>query len=51
MVLDQMRSMGGTRFFVSLNDKPLEMPVLQSTQRKKGGAQRGGSSVAPVPGG
>ena len=35
MVLDQMRSMGGTRFFVSLNDKPLEMPVLQPTQRKK----------------
>ncbi len=35
MVLDQMRSMGGTRFFVSLNDKPLQMPVLHPTQRKK----------------
>ena len=28
MVLDQLRSMGGTRFFVSLNAKPLDMPVL-----------------------
>ncbi|SDR93374.1 ATP-binding protein [Pseudomonas oryzae] len=35
MVLDQLRSMGGTRFFVSLNDKPLEMPVLAETPRKR----------------
>ncbi|QHG66753.1 ATP-binding protein [Pseudomonas putida] len=35
MVLDQLRSMGGTRFFVSLNDKPLDMPVLPITPRKQ----------------
>src|SRR5690606_26974339 len=35
MVLDQLRSMGGTRFFVSLNDKPLEMRVLPQTPRKR----------------
>ena len=35
LVLDQMRSMGGTRFFVSLNDKPLGMPTLPLTARKK----------------
>ncbi|AIR89665.1 ATP-binding protein [Pseudomonas cremoricolorata] len=35
MVLDQLRSMGGTRFFVSLNDKPLDMPSLPLTARKK----------------
>lgn len=35
MVLDQLRSMGGTRFFVSLNDKPLAMPVLPETPRKR----------------
>ncbi len=35
MVLDQLRSMGGTRFFVSLNDKPLQMRVLPETQRKR----------------
>ncbi|ORT64481.1 ATP-binding protein [Pseudomonas mosselii] len=35
MVLDQLRSMGGTRFFVSLNVKPLEMPVLPITPRKQ----------------
>ncbi|MHC6227131.1 ATP-binding protein [Pseudomonas sp. X10] len=35
MVLDQLRSMGGTRFVVSLNDKPLEMPVLPITPRKQ----------------
>ncbi|MDE3737841.1 ATP-binding protein [Pseudomonas resinovorans] len=35
MVLDQLRSMGGTRFFVSLNDKPLEMRVLPETPRKR----------------
>lgn len=35
MVLDQLRSMGGTRFFVSLNDKPLDMRVLPETPRKR----------------
>ncbi|WP_110993256.1 ATP-binding protein [Pseudomonas sichuanensis] len=35
MVLDQLRSMGGTRFFVSLNVKPLDMPVLPITPRKQ----------------
>ena len=35
LVLDQMRSMGGTRFFVSLNDKPLGMPTLPLTDRKQ----------------
>ncbi|AOE84070.1 ATP-binding protein [Pseudomonas sp. TCU-HL1] len=35
MVLDQLRSMGGTRFFVSLNDKPLDMSVLPETPRKR----------------
>ena len=35
LVLDQMRSMGGTRFVVSLNDKPLEMQVLPPSQRKQ----------------
>ncbi|WP_339524171.1 ATP-binding protein [Pseudomonas sp. EA_35y_Pfl2_R111] len=35
MVLDQLRNMGGTRFFVSLNDKPLEMRVLPQTPRKR----------------
>ena len=35
MVLDQLRSMGGTRFFVSLNAKPLDMPVLPITPRKQ----------------
>lgn len=34
MVLDQLRSMGGTRFFVSLNDKPLDMVLLEPTVRK-----------------
>src|SRR6195952_2357771 len=34
LVLDQLRSMGGTRFVVSLNDKPLEMEVLGPTPRK-----------------
>jgi signal transduction histidine kinase len=34
-VLDQLRNMGGTRFFVSLNDKPLEMRVLPQTPRKR----------------
>ncbi|WP_315974685.1 ATP-binding protein [Pseudomonas sp. 5P_3.1_Bac2] len=35
MVLDQLRSMGGTRFFVSLNNKPLQMPELPATPRKQ----------------
>jgi len=35
MVLDQLRSMGGTRFFVSLNDKPLDMATLPITPRKR----------------
>ena len=35
LVLDQLRSMGGTRFVVSLNDKPLDMQVLPPTQRKQ----------------
>ncbi len=35
LVLDQLRSMGGTRFFVSLNDKPLDMQVLPPTERKQ----------------
>ncbi|MDE1165115.1 MAG: ATP-binding protein [Pseudomonas sp.] len=34
LVLDQLRSMGGTRFVVSLNDKPLDMRVLPPTPRK-----------------
>ncbi|GGU71080.1 two-component sensor histidine kinase [Pseudomonas laurentiana] len=35
MVLDQLRSMGGTRFVVSLNDRPLDMQMLPATPRKK----------------
>lgn len=35
LVLDQLRSMGGTRFVVSLNDKPLDMQVLPITARKQ----------------
>ncbi|MNM47703.1 Osmolarity sensor protein EnvZ [compost metagenome] len=35
MVLDQLRNMGGTRFVVSLNDKPLDMQVLPITPRKQ----------------
>ncbi|TDF78443.1 ATP-binding protein [Pseudomonas sp. H9] len=35
MVLDQLRSMGGTRFVVSLNDKPLDMQALPATPRKQ----------------
>ncbi len=34
LVLDQLRSMGGTRFVVTLNDKPLDMRVLPPTPRK-----------------
>ena len=35
LVLDQLRSMGGTRFFVSLNERPLNMQVLPETPRKR----------------
>ena len=35
LVLDQLRSMGGTRFVVSLNDRPLDMQVLPVTPRKQ----------------
>ena len=35
LVLDQLRSMGGTRFFVSLNDRPLQMQILPETPRKR----------------
>src|SRR5471032_1265583 len=35
LVLDQLRSMGGTRFVVSLNDHPLNMPILGPTPRKQ----------------
>lgn len=35
LVLDQMRSMGGTRFVVSLNELPLEMRALPLTLRKQ----------------
>ncbi|HWD31811.1 MAG TPA: ATP-binding protein [Pseudomonas sp.] len=35
MVLDQLRNMGGTRFVVSLNDKPLDMQALPPTPRKQ----------------
>ncbi|SEI07227.1 ATP-binding protein [Pseudomonas asplenii] len=34
LVLDQLRSMGGTRFVVTLNDKPLDMQLLGPTPRK-----------------
>ncbi|QVE19590.1 HAMP domain-containing protein [Pseudomonas cichorii] len=35
LVLDQLRSMGGTRFVVSLNDRPLDMQILPPTPRKQ----------------
>ncbi|MGE8359136.1 ATP-binding protein [Pseudomonas sp.] len=35
LVLDQLRSMGGTRFVVSLNDRPLQMRLLPVTPRKQ----------------
>ncbi len=35
LVLDQLRSMGGTRFVVTLNDKPLDMQILPQTPRKQ----------------
>ncbi|MCO8161477.1 ATP-binding protein [Pseudomonas sp. 21LCFQ010] len=34
LVLDQLRSMGGTRFVVSLNEHPLDMQLLPATPRK-----------------
>ncbi|WNW14346.1 ATP-binding protein [Pseudomonas sp. DTU_2021_1001937_2_SI_NGA_ILE_001] len=34
LVLDQLRSMGGTRFVVSLNEHPLDMQQLPATPRK-----------------
>src|SRR5690606_3285025 len=35
LVLDQLRSMGGTRVFVSLNGKPVDMQILPPTERKQ----------------
>ena len=35
LVLDQLRSMGGTRFVVTLNDRPLDMITLELTPRKQ----------------
>lgn len=35
IVLDQLRNMGGTRFFVSLNDRRLDMQPLPDTERKQ----------------
>ncbi len=35
LVLDQLRSMGGTRFFVSLNERPLRMQALPDTPNKQ----------------
>ncbi len=35
IVLDQLRDMGGTRFFVSLNDKRINMVPLPDTKRKR----------------
>ena len=35
IVLDQLRDMGGTRFFVSLNDKRIDMEPLPDTERKR----------------
>lgn len=35
LVLDQLRSMGGTRFVVSLNDRPLQMRLLPASPRKQ----------------
>jgi signal transduction histidine kinase len=35
MVLDQLRHMGGTRFFVSLNQHALQMRTLPATPRKQ----------------
>lgn len=35
IVLDQLRNMGGSRFFVSLNDKYIPMQSLPDTERKR----------------
>ena len=35
LVLDQLRSMGGTRFVVSLNDRPLQMKLVPTPPRKQ----------------
>lgn len=35
IVLDQLRDMGGTRFFVSLNERKIEMEPLPDTKRKR----------------
>lgn len=35
IVLDQLRDMGGSRFFVSLNDKRIEMRALPDSERKR----------------
>lgn len=35
LALNQLRSMGGTRFFVSLNDQPLEMCALSNMPDKQ----------------
>ncbi|KAF1065368.1 MAG: Osmolarity sensor protein EnvZ [Pseudomonas citronellolis] len=35
LVLDQLRNMGGTRFFVSLNERPLDMQPLPDTPNKQ----------------
>jgi signal transduction histidine kinase len=35
IVLDQLRNMGGSRFFVSLNDKRIEMRSLPNSERKQ----------------
>lgn len=35
IVLDQLRDMGGSRFFVSLNDKRIDMRALPDSERKQ----------------
>lgn len=35
IVLDQLRDMGGSRFFVSLNDKHIDMRALPDSERKR----------------
>lgn len=35
IVLDQLRNMGGTRFFVSLNEKRIDLEALPDTDRKR----------------
>ena len=46
LVLDQLRSMGGTRFFVSLNQKPLDMRLLGPSARKTAVLQAVGEILA-----